>query len=68
MNLMSSGSDSVSMYILLDEKLDVSSDKVIDEIEKRTKNLDCKVTASSQAMVHQSFSEVVSLSGLRVMI
>lgn len=33
MNLMSSGSDSVSMYILLDEKLDVSSDKVIDEIE-----------------------------------
>ena len=50
MNLMSSGSDSVSMYILLDEKSDVSSDKVIDEIEKRTKNLDCKVTASSQAM------------------
>lgn len=33
MNLMSSGSDSVSMYILLDEKSDVSSDKVIDEIE-----------------------------------
>ena len=37
----------MSMYILLDEKSDVSSDKVIDEIEKRTKNLDCKVTASS---------------------
>lgn len=55
MNLMSSGSDSVSMYILLDEKSDVSSDKVIDEIEKRTKNLDCKVTASSQAMDSSEF-------------
>lgn len=55
MNLMSSGSDSVSMYILLDEKSDVSSDKVIDEIEKRTKNLECKVTASSQAMDSSEF-------------
>lgn len=55
MNLMNSGSDSVSMYILLDEKSDVSSDKVIDEIEKRTKNLGCKVTASSQAMDSSEF-------------
>ncbi len=44
------------MYILLsDEKSDISSDKVIDEIEKRTKNLDCKVTASSQAMDSSEF-------------
>ena len=55
MNLMSSGSDSVSMYILLDEKSDVSSDKVIDEIEKRTKDLDCKVTADSSSMDYSAY-------------
>ena len=55
MNLMSSGSDSVSMYILLDEKSDVSSDKVIDEIEKRTKDFDCKVTADSSSMDYSAY-------------
>ena len=55
MNLMSSRSDSVSMYILLDEKSDVSSDKVIDEIEKRTKDLDCKVTADSSSMDYSAY-------------
>lgn len=55
MNLMNSGSDSVSMYILLDEDSDVSSDAIIDEITKRTKDMDCLVTADSSSMDYSAY-------------
>ena len=55
MNLMSSGTDSVSMYILLDENSDVSSDKIIDEINDRTKDMDCDVKADSSSMDYSAY-------------
>lgn len=50
MSLMSTGSDSVSMYILLDEDSDVNSSEIIAEIEKRTKDMDCQIKADTSSM------------------
>ncbi|MGN0334444.1 MAG: efflux RND transporter permease subunit [Lachnospiraceae bacterium] len=50
MSLMSGGSDSVSMYILLDENSDVTTAQVTDEIMERTKDLGCQIESSSSAM------------------
>lgn len=50
MSLMSGGSDSVSMYILLDEEADVSIKDVAAEIEERTKDLDCEITTNTSSM------------------
>ncbi|MFR2032708.1 MAG: efflux RND transporter permease subunit [Agathobacter sp.] len=55
MSLMNSGTDSVSMYVLLDENKKVSSDDVISEIEDRTKDLDCEVTADSSSMDYSAY-------------
>ena len=54
-SLMNSGTDSVSMYVLLDENKKVSSDDVISEIEDRTKDLDCEVTADSSSMDYSAY-------------
>lgn len=50
MSLMGGGSDSVSLYILLDEESDVTASDVSDEILKRTEDMDCKVTSSASSM------------------
>ncbi len=50
MSLMNTGSESVSMYVLLDEDKNVKSDDIVAEIEKRTKDLDCDVEANTSAM------------------
>lgn len=55
MSLMNSGTDRVSMYVLLDENKKVSSDDVISEIEDRTKDLDCEVTADSSSMDYSAY-------------
>lgn len=55
MSLMNSGTDSVSMYVLLDENKKVSSNDVISEIEDRTKDLDCEVTADSSSMDYSAY-------------
>ena len=55
MNLMNSGADSVSMYVLLDEDTKVSSSDVIDEITKRTEDMDCVVSADSSSMDYSSY-------------
>lgn len=55
MSLMNSGTDSVSMYVLLDENKKVSSDDVISEIEDRTKDLDCEVTVDSSSMDYSAY-------------
>ena len=55
MNLMNSGTDSVSMYVLLDEDSKVSSSDVIDEITKRTEDMDCLVSADSSSMDYSSY-------------
>lgn len=55
MSLMNFGTDSVSMYVLLDENKKVSSDDVISEIEDRTKDLDCEVTADSSSMDYSAY-------------
>lgn len=55
MSLMNSGTDSVSMYVLLDENKKVSSDDVISEIEDCTKDLACEVTADSSSMDYSAY-------------
>lgn len=45
-----SGSDSISMYILLDENSDASIYDVADEIESRTSDMNCLVTTETNAM------------------
>ncbi len=55
-SLMSGGgTDSVSMYILLDEDADVSIYDVADEIESRTGDMDCLVTTETNSMDMTSF-------------
>ena len=49
-SLMGGGSDSVSMYILLDENSDVSVHDVEAEILNRTADLGCDVSTSSSSM------------------
>lgn len=55
MSLMSGGSDSVSMYLLLDEESDVDSAQVQKEIEERTSDLPYEITSSSSSMESSSF-------------
>lgn len=47
MSLMSGGSGSVTMYILLDENSNVTTTQVADEIMERTKDMDCLVESSA---------------------
>ncbi len=54
-SLMGGGTDSVSMYILLDENTDVSIYDVADEIESRTEDMDCLVTTETNSMDMTSF-------------
>lgn len=55
MSLLGGGSDSVSMYILLDEDSDVSVEEVENEILARTKDLDCLISTSSSSMDYTSY-------------
>lgn len=50
MNMLGGGSDSVSMYILLDEEAEVSVTEVADEIIKRTKDMNCEISSNSSSM------------------
>ncbi len=49
-SLMGGGSDSVTMYILLEEGTDVTTSQVSEEILERTKDLDCEVSSSAASM------------------
>lgn len=50
MSIMSGGSDSVSMYILLDEESGVGSDSVTEQIMERTADMDYEISCSSSSM------------------
>ena len=54
-SLMNANSDSVSMYIILDEERNVSAKEISDEIIDRTKDMKCQVSTDSSAMDTQSF-------------
>ncbi len=49
-SLMGGGSESVTMYILLEEGTDMTTKMVSDEIMERTKDLDCEVSSSAASM------------------
>lgn len=55
MSLMGGGSDTVTMYVLLDEDSDVSNDEVSAQILDRTKNMDCDVTCDSSSMDYSAY-------------
>lgn len=55
MSLMGGGSDTVTMYVLLDEDSDVSNDEVSKEILDRTKDMDCDVTCDSSSMDYSAY-------------
>ena len=48
--LMGGSSDTVSMYILLEEGSEVTTSQVAEEIEERTKDLACEITSSAASM------------------
>lgn len=50
MSMLGGSSNSVSMYILLDENAEVSIHDVADEIEKRTADMNCDVSSDSSSM------------------
>ncbi len=50
MSLMSASGDSVSMYILLDEKMTRTNQEIKEEIEEKTKDLSCELEVSASAM------------------
>ncbi len=50
MSMMSGGSDAVSMYILLDEKMTRTNQEIKAEIEEKTKDLSCQLEVSASAM------------------
>lgn len=53
---MSGGSsDSVTMYLLLDESTKVSMKQIISQVEELTKDMDCEVTADTSATEMSSF-------------
>ncbi len=54
-SLLGGGSDSVSMYILLDEDADVSIEEVESEILARTEDMDCVISTSSSSMDYTSY-------------
>ena len=47
---MGGSSDTVSMYILLEEGSEVTTSQVAEEIEERTKDLACEITSSAASM------------------
>ena len=49
-SLLGGSSESVSMYILLDENAEVTTSQVSDQIMERTKDLECEVTSSAASM------------------
>ena len=49
-SLLGGGSDSVTMYILLDENSDVTTKDIAKKIEERTKDLNCEISSSSSSM------------------
>lgn len=49
-SLMGGGSDSVTMYILLEEGTDVTTSQVSEEILKRTEDMECEVSSSAASM------------------
>jgi len=50
-SLMGSGStDSVSMYLILDENRKNTTKEIAKEIEKRTKDLDCAISTDNSSM------------------
>ena len=55
MSLMGGGSDTVTMYVLLDEDSDVSNDEVSAQILDRTKDMDCDVTCDSSSMDYSAY-------------
>ena len=54
-SLMGGGNDSVSMYILLDEDVDVKVSDVTDAITEKTKDLDCEVSTNTSSMDYSSY-------------
>ena len=48
--LMGGSSDTVSMYILLEEGSEITTSQVAEEIEERTKDLACEITSSAASM------------------
>ncbi len=63
MSMGSSESNSVSMYVLLDEDSKVSSKSVADEIEKSCEDLDCEISASGSSSMSDT-SSVLGGSGV----
>lgn len=53
----SSSTDSISMYMILDEESEVSSADVIEQLDELTKDMDCEVTTDTSA------SDMTSLMG-----
>lgn len=53
----SSSTDSISMYMILDEESEVSSSDVIEQLDELTKDMDCEVTTDTSA------SDMTSLMG-----
>ena len=49
-SLMGGGSESVTMYVLLEEGTDVTTSQVSEEILKRTEDMDCEVSSSAASM------------------
>lgn len=54
-SLMGGGSDTVSMYLLLDEDSDVTTSQISDQIKEKTSDLDCLVDADSSSMDFSSY-------------
>lgn len=55
MSMMSGGSDSATMYILLDEDTDRTTAEISDEIAEKTKDLDCLIDTGSSSMDYSSY-------------
>ena len=49
-SLMGGSSDSVTMYVLLEEGADVTTSQISEQILERTKDLDCEVSSSAASM------------------
>ena len=49
-SLLGGGSQTVTMYILLDEEAEVTTKEITGEIAERTKDLNCEVSTSSSSM------------------
>ena len=45
-----SGSESVTMYVILKEKRELNNQEITDQITEKTKNLDCEVDVNASAM------------------